>query len=213
MVENILLLPGLGSPGWSMAFLARRLRKEGLKTVTLTYHDCWHTLDEVVEEVSGRIADRGIRGEVGVLGHSMGGIVARALAVRGIPGVRIKRVVMVGTPLLGNAFAARMARLPVGRLPFGRIWKDLDPVGCARNGDPVPGCEIAMVAGSVPGGWLLSGEASDGVVPVSATRGHGLAQHTTVQASHGSLLLSGAASQVAAEFLKRNLPTPHRAPE
>jgi pimeloyl-ACP methyl ester carboxylesterase len=157
-------------------------------------------MEDICREVSEEIEQTGIR-KVSLVGHSMGGLLARTLAARRIPGLEVRKVVMIGTPLLGSRLAGHLSRLPVQALPYGNLWPALSPEACAANGESVEGVEMGMIAGSVPGGRWIFGEDTDGIVPVSATRGSGLTGHATVAASHASLLLSQKVAGMTATFL------------
>lgn len=202
MAETVLLLPGLGSPGWSMSFIASRLRRDGFDTVIIPYKAAHRTLSEVVSDVSERIEALPRQGRVHLLGHSMGGLVARGVACRGLKTGGIGRIVMIGTPLMGSGIAARMATLPISKLPYGRLWRDLSPEGCLGNRAAIPGVEVGMIAGAVPGGRIFGGMGTDGIVPVAATMSEGLDGHVTVPASHALLLLSGQVADAASRFLR-----------
>jgi pimeloyl-ACP methyl ester carboxylesterase len=200
MKSRVVMLPGLGSPGWSMSLLACRLRAAGFETSTVPYRSCWSSIEDIRNEVSKAIG-AALQGDISLVCHSMGGLVARRLAEYGIPGIRIRRVVMIGTPLLGNKAAQCFAGLPLQAFPFGKLWPALSPDGCARNGDAIDGIDIGMIAGAVPGGRWIGGQDTDGIVTVPATMGDGLTDHAVVPASHASLLLSGKVAALTGSFL------------
>lgn len=200
MKTQVVLLPGLGSPGWSMTPLACRLRGAGFETRVMPYKSCWSTLDDIQRDVSEEIATS-FDGDVSLVGHSMGGLVARRVAEFGIPGIRIRRMVMIGTPLLGNQIAQYFSRLPLQSFPYGRLWAALSPESCRANEKAIDGVEMGMVAGYVPGARWLCGMETDGIVTVPATRGAELTDHAAVPASHASLLLSGKVAAVTGHFL------------
>ncbi len=200
MKSQVVLMPGLGSPGWSMTPLACRLRSAGFETKVMPYKSCWSTHDEIQRDVSKEISSS-FEGDVSLVGHSMGGLVARRVAEHGMPGIRIKRMVMIGTPLLGNQIAQYFARLPIQSFPYGKLWSALSPESCRDNAKAIDGCDMGMIAGSVPGGRWICGEDTDGIVTVATTKGAELTDHATVPASHASLLLSGKVAAMTAHFL------------
>lgn len=199
-MPQVVLLPGLGSPGWSMTPLACRLRGAGFETRVMPYKARWSTLDDIQRDVSEEIG-MSFEGDVSLVGHSMGGLVARRVAEFGIPGIRIRRMVMIGTPLLGIQIAQYFSRLPLQSFPYGKLWPALSPESCRANSKAIDEVEMGMVAGSVPGGRWLCGEETDGIVTVPATMGSGLTDHATVPASHASLLLLGKVAAMTAHFL------------
>ncbi len=200
MKSQVVLLPGLGSPGWSMTPLACRLRSAGFETRVMPYKACWSSLDDIQQDVSKEIASS-FSGEISLVGHSMGGLVARKIAERGLPGIGIRRVVMIGTPLLGSQIAQYFARLPLQSFPYGKLWPSLSPESCRGNAKAIDSVDMGMIAGSVPGGRWIFGEDTDGIVTVPATMGPELTAHATVPASHASLLLSGKVAAMTAHFI------------
>lgn len=207
MLQTVLLLPGLGSPAFTMKPLAAKLREHGFAARIIPYSASKSSFSEVVETVAEEIDARYDEGRVHLLGHSMGGLVARALAAGGLKRTEVRRIVMVGTPLLGSGAAKKLAGWPIGKLPFGRIWEDLSPEKCAENALPVKGVEIGMIAGSLPAADVLFGEETDGVVTVSATRADSLKSHITINAVHSSLLITDAVADAAAEFFQKGTMT------
>jgi pimeloyl-ACP methyl ester carboxylesterase len=200
MKPHVALIPGLGSPGWSMSLLSCRLRAAGFETATVPYRSCWSSIEDIRDEVSKAIR-ASFEGDLSLVCHSLGGLVARRIAEHGISGIRIRRVVMIGTPLLGNKAAQCFARLPLQAFPYGRLWPALSPEACAKNGSAIEGVDMGMIAGAVPGGRWIGGQDTDGIVAVPATMGEELTDHVVIPASHASLLLSGKVAAMTASFL------------
>lgn len=211
MREIILLLPGLGSPGWSMAMIASRLRRQGFETRTIGYAATGRNISAVASDVAEQLSRSYDNTTIHIVGHSLGGLVGRCLLEQARDKVAFGRLVMLGTPLLGHAFADYLKNKAVGRFFFGKIWPDLSSERCDKNHMPINGHDIGMIAGSVPGGRLLYRRETDGVVSVSATLGKGLTDHATISASHGSLLLSTDAASLAGRFLKTGTFKPRKA--
>jgi pimeloyl-ACP methyl ester carboxylesterase len=201
-MPDVILLHGLGSPGWSMALIARRLRTAGLRPHVLAYSGWSASIDEIVDGLLQEIEGLRLDSGADVLGHSLGGLVARRLAERGRDAIGAEKLVMVGTPLLGNSFASFADRSGLGRLAFRKVWRDLVPSACARNHERIDGVRIGMIAGATPGSAMLYGSPSDGVVSVQRTMGRSLDCHVVVPASHASLLVSNAAARHAVTFLR-----------
>lgn len=170
----------------------------------MPYKARWSPLDDIQRDVSEEIATC-FDGDVSLVGHSMGGLVARRIAELGIPGIRIRRMVMIGTPLLGNQIPQYFSRLPLKSLPYGRLSPALSPESCHANSQAIDGVEMGLVAGSVPGGSWLCGEETDGIVTVPATNRSGLTDHPTVSASHASLLLARKVAAMTAHFLANGI--------
>ncbi|NTF17942.1 alpha/beta fold hydrolase [Agrobacterium rubi] len=200
-MQHAIIIPGLGSPGWSMSLLALRLRRQGTSTRIFPYSAFSRSLGEVVSAVKRDVEAAGSPQRVHLVGHSMGGLVALGIATQGLDNIEIGRLVMIGTPLRGSAIAARISALPVRHLPYGRVWTDISPEGCQGNESHRHLGQTGMIAGAVPGGRWIGASQSDGVVPVSATMAEGLKDHVTVPASHALLLASKRVARLSAEFI------------
>jgi pimeloyl-ACP methyl ester carboxylesterase len=201
-MSDIIVLHGLGSPGWSMALIARRLRTAGFRPHVLAYSGWSASIDEIVDGLLRKIKGLRLEGGADVLGHSLGGLVGRRLVERGREAIGVEKLVMIGTPLLGNSFALFAERSGLGGLAFRKVWRDLAPSSCDRNHERIDGVRIGMIAGAAPGSALLYGSPSDGVVSLRRTMGTHLDGHVVVPASHAFLLISNAATRHAVSFLR-----------
>lgn len=125
---------------------------------------------------------------IAIVGHSMGGLVARAALARGDAWTtRVSDLVTLGTPHLGAPLAgwARDGALGLARLPetagFGRIIdqrsvgildleRGLDPVAT-----PLPAhVRIRLVSGELRRARVLTGVLGDGLVRAASATGAGL---------------------------------------
>jgi pimeloyl-ACP methyl ester carboxylesterase len=108
-----LKLPGnpkivpLGAMNYSYLKLTLSLRKAGFDTVLLDY-DWRHDLATLGKLLAERIDADGHE-QVALLGHSMGGLVARA-ALTHAAGSRVSQLVMLGTPNHGSVGAVQALR-------------------------------------------------------------------------------------------------------
>ncbi|HET7810759.1 MAG TPA: alpha/beta fold hydrolase [Steroidobacteraceae bacterium] len=100
-------LVALGAMNYSYLKLTLSLRKAGFDAVQLDY-DWRHDIASLGRALAARIAADG-RGDVALVGHSMGGLVARA-ALTHAAGARVSRVVLLGTPNYGSLAAVQALR-------------------------------------------------------------------------------------------------------
>ena len=158
--EAVLLLHGSWMNRWVMSYLAFALRREGLAAQTLTYHTMRDTLEDHLGRLTKRIAEIAAP-RVHLVGHSLGGvIVLRYLQRR--PDERIRRAVLIGTPVSGCQAAADLAHSPCGEFLLGKslgIWRE--PVNASLD----PRFEIGAIAGT-----RASFARSGSEVPASRTR-------------------------------------------
>jgi pimeloyl-ACP methyl ester carboxylesterase len=108
-----LKLPGspkllaLGAMSYTYLKLTLSLRKAGFDTVLVEY-DWRHDVASLGKKLAKRIATDGCD-DVALVGHSMGGLVARA-AMTHAAGKRVSRLVMQGTPNFGSLAAVQALR-------------------------------------------------------------------------------------------------------
>ncbi|MFP7722584.1 esterase/lipase family protein [Lysobacter sp. A3-1-A15] len=196
MGRPVVLVHGLWMPRVSMLPLSRRLVRAGFAPRLFGYS----TVAGGPEEAVPRLAAI-LREGTDVVAHSLGGLVTLT-ALQREPGLPVKRVVCLGSPLCGSAAAKGLSSRQTFALTLGRS-ADLLRSGCQpwRGG-----AQVGMVAGRTPLGLgqFFGGlrEASDGTVAVAETRLAGLSDHVTVSASHSGLLLSRVAARQAVAFLR-----------
>lgn len=176
--------------GASMIKLQRRLERLGYSVHPFDYSSVRGAFDDNVAALERFVA--AVPGDVVYLvGHSLGGVLIRAVLERGVL-PRVQRVVCLGSPLRGSRTARRVGRLPGGNIIAGRTLLE----HCGRGGFSAwnPGVEAGGIAGNLAfGAGLLVGpfgEPNDGTVAVAETLVPGLADHIVLRVSHVALLWS-----------------------
>ena len=110
----------------SYAALILQLRLQGFEVATHAYD--WRLgLDELGAQLAARLL--ATPGPVHLIGHSMGGLVAR-MAMGRLPRHKVRRLVLVGTPNHGSFAAVQALR---GTYGFVRKVSRLDPVASAEE--------------------------------------------------------------------------------
>jgi pimeloyl-ACP methyl ester carboxylesterase len=185
----VVLVHGLWMRGISLLALKRRLEARGMRVETFNYRSVSHPLEENADALRAFVAS--VPGEtVHLVGHSLGGVLIRALIEHGFPS-RLGRIVCLGSPLAGSNRAARAIRLPGGRHVIGRSVADLLERGGFKDW---AGADAASIAGNLPlGVGLLVGrfhEPNDGMVAVRETRLSGERDHIVLPVSHLALVWS-----------------------
>ena len=183
----VLLLHGLGRTSASMSWLSWLLRTAGFKTHLLGYPSTRQSLNENTAHVRDRLQSISNGTAMDLVGHSMGGVIARKLCIE-TNGLQIRRVVQIGAPNLGSALADRLG-------PFWAVRKACGPsiADLRAHTDPLPRDSrihaIAGIAGCNTGKGNLKGP-NDGAVTVrSAWAGAGSrysakAMHTLLPVSN-----------------------------
>ena len=206
---GIVLLHALGRSRWSMWLLARRLRAAGWPVAMVGYPSLRLPIEAAAERVARDVATvsrgwGGGSGQVCLVGHSLGGIIARRLALSrsGLePGLRIARVVQIGSPNLGTNVGTGLARRAVMRWLFGPVLVQAAafPARVARHE------AVGAIAGTGHCGWLnallgLDGP-NDGLVTVRSAWG-GAGARAAVPVSHSFLPFSTHVARLVAGFLR-----------
>ena len=171
------------------------LRRHGLAARAFGYQTRAHTLAQHAERLEGFITDwLGAQVPVlGILTHSMGGLVARAYLARAGSATqsRRQRVVMLAPPNQGAALAASMQGFAPFRWLYGRAAGELLPDRVATLGSPPVSAELLILAGGRHGSEVgytrrIAGN-NDGLVGVTETALPGVAPefvggvHSTLQ--------------------------------
>lgn len=197
-VSRILLVHGIWNAKSWLAPLAARLRAEGFAPRVFGYASVFggpeQAVPRLVESLRAQSADA-------VVGHSLGGLLALE-ALRQAPGLAVRRVVCLGSPLRGSGTARELATHAWGAPLLGRSAGLL-----TRGMESWDGAaEVGVVAGDVPKGLgrLLRrfDEPSDGTVALAETRLPGVKDHCAVRCSHTGLAFSAPAAAQVAYFLR-----------
>jgi len=170
----VVLLHGLWDYTGIMSRLAGALQAEGFAVANVSYPSMRLSLvahAAAAGRVAGALAEDGA-GEISFIGHSLGGLVARAaMADAAMEGCRAGRLVLIGSPARGSAVARRFQNVPGYRTVVGGCSHAVTPAGAMQIAPPV--CrEVLVIAGGTGGGGynpLISGD-NDGLIAVSETR-------------------------------------------
>jgi pimeloyl-ACP methyl ester carboxylesterase len=184
-----------------MGYLTFALRKEGYTAHALTYRTVRDTLDEHLARLGKRIAEL-TSPRVHLVGHSLGGVIVLRYLQRN-PDERVRRAVLLGTPVAGCRAATDFARTAAGRLLLGKsleIWRK--PVDVPLD----PRLEVGAIAGIRPLGLgsllIRMPEPNDGVVCLDETKFHGMRDHLSLPLGHSVLLVSKRVARQCAAFFR-----------
>lgn len=198
--ETVVLLHGLWLAGWCMGLLARPFRRAGFAVRLYSYPSVSANLEQNAERLSDyvRRLDSDV---VHFVGHSLGGIVIRALFHYAMP-ERPGRAVTVVSPHNGSYVAATLARSRIGRAALGRSVTDL----VAGVAWPLPNREIGVIGGrgGVGLGRLAPGLPSpnDGVLTLAEMQLAGARDSIVLAHSHTAMLLAPAVGYQACHFVR-----------
>jgi pimeloyl-ACP methyl ester carboxylesterase len=196
------LLHGLWMRPLVMAPLARRLRRHGFIPHRFGYRSRHGTLAEHAAALDAWLGERFTPGApLAFVGHSLGGVVLRALAARHPQWFEGGRVVMLGSPNRGSAGGEFIMQWREGRWWLGQAGREL--AGEAPDRLPVPPCAVGIIAGTRGRWctrWLLEGP-NDGLVRVAETCLPG-AEVVTLPSGHMGLMVRPGVGEATAHFLE-----------
>jgi pimeloyl-ACP methyl ester carboxylesterase len=197
MLEQIpvVLLHGALRSAIGMRPTARFLARHGFDPRSFGYATRRQSLEQHAAQLEAEIREWLAGREtpvIGLLTHSMGGLVARALLAR--PSLHElapkQRLVMLGPPNKGAVLAARNRDFAPFRWLYGQAAAELQPLRVAQLPPPPPSCETLILVGGTGDGRgynaLIQGD-DDGVVALAESGLPGLAPefvggvHSTLQ--------------------------------
>ena len=167
---KVVLVHGIGRTRWSFLFLVRRLSAAGHNPEVFSYSAVSESHADILARLVARLQLlAGSGGEVGLVGHSFGGLLLRE-AVALVPELRVKHLVMLATPNRRPRLAGAYIRLPF-RVVHGSCAHCLAAPAWFRA-LPTLAVPYTVVAGT--GGWRgrlspFKGEPNDGALAVSET--------------------------------------------
>jgi pimeloyl-ACP methyl ester carboxylesterase len=203
LAPHTILVHGLGRTQLDMLLLARRIRRlvPGTKVHLFDYRSRHLPLTQLAEQLDIFVGEVSGGAPVSFIGHSLGGIVVRALDLQPVTTAPLHRLVTLGSPHGGATIARMLRRYRSCRSIFGPVLEEL----AALNLDPSPRqLEIGCVVGATGTRWgffPLFGEDNDGIVLAREAQLPGSKACTTKPVLHALLPFSSRVANLCATFL------------
>lgn len=201
---RVMLLHGIARTKASLAKLERLIQSAGYLTLNLDYSSRRMPLEHLVEQIHGAAGT--FAGQEGspfhIVGHSMGGLLARAYIARHRP-AELGRVVMLGTPNQGSELADLLMRHFAYRRFFGPAGGQLGTGNINSFG--TMDYPVGVIAGRRaldPIGWLLIPGPKDGRVSVARTKVDAMADHLTLPVTHALMPQNSTVMEQTLHFLQ-----------
>ena len=192
MSSKVILVPGILNPGWVMAPLAWRLKKEGFEPLIWTYPGSRKQVEEHAADLAAYVKTLPGHEPVHFVGFSLGALVVRYL-LSNMPFARAGRFVMIGPPNHGSARAEKFHRIALFRWMYGnRSIRQLFPSAVdfyTRCG--IPSVEFGILAGRY-----------DPAVSISSARLEGAKDFMVLNHAHITLLWARETGHYVTHFLK-----------
>jgi pimeloyl-ACP methyl ester carboxylesterase len=137
-----------------------------------------------------------------LVGHSMGGVMILQM-LKKMADSRVRRVVLLGSPVAGSRAGRDFARSVGGRWMLGQSF----PLWADRMTPQSPGgVEVGVIAGDVPLGlgrlFVRLEKPNDGVVAVEETRIEGATDTLVMRVNHSGMILTASVARQVCSFLK-----------
>jgi hypothetical protein len=199
----IVVLHGLGQIPLTMELLCARLRRCFPQTEVLNFGfpSRKATLMQCVELLAEFMERECPLGSVSFVGHSTGGILPRYLDLLGISPRPLSRLVTLGSPHRGSAFARFLCQYRVARAFYGPILAELASLELPITSPHLSVCCIVGGTGNRHGFLPLMLEDNDGIVLVREAILPGAAEQHVLKVMHGLMPFSRAVAERAVAFL------------
>jgi len=198
----VVLVHGLWLSGWSLYVLGQRLTRYGFEVWPFAYPSLSHNLLQNAERLQ-RFLVRLERPLVHLVGHSLGGIVIRALFHQH-PEQPPGRIVTLGSPHGGSYSASALVRTALGRKITGRSMQQL-LAGMPTHWRPVDR-DIGVIAGDISIGmgrlFLRLPRPNDGVISAAEAELPGATDTITLHVSHTAMVVSSQVAHQVSWFVK-----------
>jgi pimeloyl-ACP methyl ester carboxylesterase len=207
MRDGVVLLHGISRTSRSFRRMQMAIEASGFVTLNLDYASRRKALESLADDIHPAIeffaAGKGL---IHFVGHSMGGLLARAYLARYRP-KRLGRVVMLGTPNSGSEIADRLKNVLPYRAWFGPAGQQLITTRDATLDAILPPVDysVGVIAGDrsiYPISSVFLPKPHDGRVSVENTRLDGMVDHVVIGVSHPSLARSRLAIDQTIAFLR-----------
>lgn len=199
----MVLIHGLWLSGFILVLLARRLRRLGFSVHLFSYPSVRADLRVNAARLA-RFLDTLDADIVHLVGHSLGGILIRAL-FHYSPPRQPGRIVTLGTPHGGSQVAKHLSQYAFWRWVMGKGMANL--LDGLPQGWPLPAREIGAISGnrSIGFGRILYrplATPNDGLVSVEESSLTGARDYIVLPASHTGMLFSRAVARQVNAFLQ-----------
>ncbi|MEF8792734.1 alpha/beta fold hydrolase [Thiohalorhabdus sp.] len=198
----VVLIHGLWMRSLTLVPLARRLRRYGFNPHRFDYRTRHGTIADHAAALDAWLGERFTPGQpLHFVGHSLGGVILRALAARNPAWFEGARTVMLGTPNQRPSGTDFLRQSRAGRWWLGMAGRE---VAAGRPSQlPVPSGVVGIIAGTRSRWWtrwLLEGP-NDGMVRVAETCLDGV-EVVTLPVGHMGLMFRQPVVEATAHFLQ-----------
>ena len=204
--ELVILLHGLGLSSFTLRYIELGLARQGYETCNIDYPSREYGIESLIAIVLKVLDEHDISSyeKVHIVGHSLGGIIARYLALT-MP-EKIEKCIALGSPNNGSSLAQWLSQFYLIRRYFGPALYDLLPSSSFLSRLVSLPDEYHVIVGTRSKwtffGWFFE-ERSDGTVSVSEVVPEYIDMKDVryFDVSHASMLFSADVRKEIIEFL------------
>jgi pimeloyl-ACP methyl ester carboxylesterase len=203
-VMQALFVHGMGRSPLSGLPLLVQLRRAGVLTSTFGYSVALEAFPEITARLAARVSALAEKGSYVVVGHSLGGVLVRAVLNSLPPAVRApRRLFLLGSPVQPSRIAQKLGANPVYRVLAGDCGQLLGSTARMEGIPPlaVPTTAIVGRRGLPWPATVFAGEANDGVVAVSEASAEWIRDRVLVDCVHTLLPSSRRVGEIILERL------------
>jgi pimeloyl-ACP methyl ester carboxylesterase len=197
---SVLLIHGLWMNRFAMLYLTRAIAAQGFRARAIGYLSALRDFEQNAARIARAIAAPGEH--VHLVAHSLGGLVVLR-ALERVRDARVRRLVLLGSPIAGSVGGRQMAASRWGAALLGRtksFWASTPPLDIPAE------IEAGAIAGTRRFGLgrlvVKLPSPNDGVVTVEETHHPRLADHITLPVGHSQMIFSKAVARQTARFLE-----------
>ena len=203
MSRTVILLHGLGRTRFSMYHLAIPLTRAGFKCLSYGYPSRCLTIAQQSERLYDFITRKVPPDtELYFVGHSLGAIITRSLALAYGPKLQLRRAVLLGPPNQGSTTARTLQKNKIIKRIMGPAFCELASLRLEAATDCL---EIGIIAGSfgqASGPLPFLREANDIIVTLPETTLPGAKDYLVVKAMHSFIMYHPTVIRQTINFLQ-----------
>lgn len=204
-MEHVILLHGLGGHGMTMSVIQKHITsKTNLTVHNWSYFSLFSTITEIVEYIASRVEETFTANDtINIVGHSLGGLIARGVIYKLHTRFNFKNVITIGTPHKGATLASRILKVAPYIRNLSPIVADLSHNShIIQSHPPFPETiKHGVIAGTkklncynplllLSALFMLGVKKSDGIVEIHSTKAEAHVDLLVTDEDHLSLLYS-----------------------
>lgn len=202
---HTVLVHGLGRSRFDMFLLKPRLEKliPSTSVHVFDYQSRKLTIREIAKQLA-TFTDHYTRGApVSFVGHSLGGLIVRALDKEHLCSSSLHRLVTLGTPHNGASIARFLVQFGLSHKVFGPVLRE---IGTFDGSFPPNSLQVGCILGGTKtrvGFYPFAGQDNDGIVLASEALLAQAVDSITIPVLHALMPFSSSAATLSASFLTR----------